>query len=260
MRSRNKYKTGRAVLLSLALLLPIFTQADETPAFSYASYAQALAAYVDDNGQVDYAGLKANRAGLDAFVDQLAALDPATVKTWNTGDRFALWMNAYNALTLKAVIDHYPVESIKDIGSVIKSVWDKLEFNVMGRTLTLNNIEHDVLRKEFGDARLHMAINCASIGCPPLGNEPLMADRLDEQFNALTRQFLADPTKFKIDRKKSVVHLSSIFKWFGGDFDKEEGGVINFVAKHLDEADRAYLMKGNFKTKYLDYDWNLNEQ
>jgi hypothetical protein len=270
MHPRNKSKT---TLLALGLLAGLLGTASAASEFSYQPYATILSTHVAESGLVDYAGLQANRAQLDTFVQSMARLDPDVLNGWEQGERFAFWMNAYNALTLKAVIDHYPVTSIRDIGSVVKSVWDKLQFNVAGRTLTLNQIEHDILRKEFGDARLHLAINCASIGCPPLGNQPLDKERLDAQFNALTRRFLADPAKFRIERDKGRVHLSSIFKWFGDDFvaayaaehsrknfGEKENGVLNFVARHLNDSDRAYLANGDFKIRYLDYDWDLNQQ
>ena len=269
---RKSWTTVACALLAGAAPLAACQGTAADPPAGIAPYARTLSAYVNDQGLVDYRGLLADRAGLDAFVDHLAAVDPDAFNTWPETERLAFWMNAYNALTLKAVADHYPVESIRDIGNIVKSVWDKLTFDVMGRTLTLNTIEHEILRKEFRDPRIHMAINCASIGCPPLANEPLAADRLDDQFRDLTQGFLDNPAKFRIDRTKNVVYLSPIFKWFGKDFvarygkgpkrkkfDAEENAVLNYVMDHRAGADAATLRAGVFKLKWLDYDWGLNE-
>lgn len=279
MLTRIKRKSCRAAawtLLGVTLPMTAGRAAGAPPgaaaATDIAPYARTLSACVNDDGWVDYRALLADRADLDAFVAYLAAVDPDGFRTWPRTERLAFWMNAYNALTLKAVADHYPVQSIRDIGSIFKSVWDKLTFTVMGRTLTLNHIEHDILRKEFDDPRIHMAINCASIGCPPLANQPLDAGRLDEQFQDLTRRFLDNPAKFRIDRAGNVVHLSPIFRWFGEDFVARHGGdverksfnaredaVLNFVMDHRAGADAAFLRAGAFKLKWLAYDWGLNE-
>lgn len=239
----------------------------------YAPYAGVLAAYVNPEGYVDYRGLQQDRAPLDRFVRQLADLDPAAFARWPQKQQLALWINAYNALTLKAVIDHYPVDSIRDIGTPVKSVWDKLTFDVMDRSLTLNQIEHEILRKEFAEPRIHMAINCASIGCPPLLNQPFRADTLDQQFTTVTNAFLSLPSHFRIDRDHRTVYLSSIFKWFGEDFidpfhglkrrkglNKKEQAAVNFVAGYLDQETRAFLDRGRLNVKYLEYDWGLNRQ
>ena len=239
----------------------------------YGPYRITLTTYVSEDGLVDYAGLKTNQEAFDRFVAQLPDLSRATYDQWTRAEQLAFWMNTYNALTLKAVLDHYPIKSIKDIGSALKSVWDKLTFKVMGDSLTLNQIEHKILRAQFKDPRIHMAINCASIGCPPLANEPLQAERLDEQFKRLTERFLATPSNFNIDRSSEVVYVSSLFKWFGDDFvgkygdefkrsgfREKENAVLNYIGLHLNPADQAFLRRNRFKVKYLDYDWGLNKQ
>jgi hypothetical protein len=242
-------------------------------AFTYIEYAQVLETYVNDAGFVDYQELLRDRSGLDQYVARAAALDSEGFKKWSRGEQMAFWINTYNALTLKAIVDHYPVDSIRDVGNVIQSVWDKLKFTVMGRTITLTEIEHSILRVEFSEPRIHMAINCASIGCPPLLNEPFVAADLEEQFKQITTAFLSDSSKFRIDKKKNRVHLSPIFKWFGEDFvlkyasvkkraklDKKENAVLNFLMAYANEADAAFLRGDGFKLKWLDYDWGLNQQ
>ncbi|RMG55293.1 MAG: DUF547 domain-containing protein [Acidobacteria bacterium] len=249
--------------------------------FSYEAYAAILEAYVDERGLVDYDGLKADRQRLDAFARVVATLDPHTYEQWNEAEKIAFWINAYNALTLEAIIAHYPIKPRFGVSLIypknsirqIPGVWDKLTFEVMGRAMTLDEIEHDVLRAKFHEPRIHMALVCAARGCPPLRNEPYVGDRLDEQLDDQARRFLSNPEKFRIDRRRGIVYLSSIFKWFGGDFVNQYGGskrfpghrpeqraVLHFISRYLDPADREYLEKGAYKIEYLDYDWSLNEQ
>ncbi|MDX1566052.1 MAG: DUF547 domain-containing protein, partial [Phycisphaeraceae bacterium] len=244
-------------------------------------YSKVLKAHVGPKGFVNYAGLKANRQPLDDYIASLGQLDPKRFQAWDQKKQIALLINAYNAMTLKAIIDHYPIESsffanLKgyELGiRHISGVWDELTFPLMGRSVTLDQIEHKMLRARYNEPRIHMAINCASIGCPPLLDEPYTGKKLNEQFKSQTRRFLANPSKFRIDRQSAQVYLSPIFKWFGEDFVKsylpEEGygshgkelrAVLNFIAGHLDDSDAAYLRKGDYELEWLDYDWGLNEQ
>ncbi|MBI1374370.1 MAG: DUF547 domain-containing protein [Phycisphaera sp.] len=247
----------------------------------YAAYAAALSTHVSDDGFVDYTSLKAHRADLDQFVKQLAVLDAKAFNAWPEADRLALLINAYNAFTLRLIIDHYPIKSgffaslrfprnsIRQIGGA----WDKVTFNLMGRNVTLEHIEHEMLRKQYHEPRLHMAINCASVGCPPLRNEPFTGDKLDEQLDAQSGRFMATAGKFRIDRKAGVVYLSPIFKWFGDDFVAAykpasgfgNGGealraVLHFASRHVGASDATFLSEGRYDTAWLDYDWTLNER
>jgi hypothetical protein len=248
--------------------------------FSYNEYAAVLSSYVNDRGMVDYKGLKTDRAQLDSFAASLGALDPASVADWSEDQKIALWVNAYNAFTLIAIIDDYPIQStfigrrlypansIRQIGGV----WDELTFRLMGRDMTLDEIEHENLRKDFNEPRIHMALVCAAMGCPPLRNEPYTGVYLDPQLTDQTNRFLANPEKFRIDREEKRVYLSAIFKWFGKDFvetygntsivsgDKTEKAVLNFVSGYLGEADRNFIETQEYDIEYLRYDWSLNEQ
>ncbi|MCP4452905.1 MAG: DUF547 domain-containing protein, partial [Planctomycetes bacterium] len=193
----------------------------------------------------------------------------------------AFWINAYNALTLKAVLDHYPIKSSffrsltypKNSIRQIAGVWNKLKFTVHNRPMTLEHIEHEILRVQFNEPRIHLALVCAAKGCPPLRNEPYAGLTLDAQLDDQAAAFLADLSKFKIDRKEEIVHLSPIFKWFGedfvetyapsentGDLDAELSAVMNYLASHVDGLFRPYLFRGKYKVKFLKYDWSLNEQ
>jgi hypothetical protein len=258
-----------------------FEAPEENRPFSYDDYAVALKAYVDDGGMVNYKGLKADPARLDAFGAALAALDPKTFEAWSDAEKIAFWANAYNALTLKAISHHYPIKASfgksllypKNSIRQIPGVWTKLRFVVMGREMTLDEIEHKELRAKFDEPRIHMALVCAAMSCPPLRNEPYVAERLDEQFADQARRFLARKDRFRIDREKRTVHLSAIFKWFGGDFVKKYGtadafeghsdadrAVLNYTAGILPEDDARFLRSAKLSISYLDYDWTLNEQ
>jgi hypothetical protein len=249
--------------------------------FSFADYADALKANVNDQGMVNYAQLKAHSEKLDAFLNSIAGLDRKTYDGWPEAEQIAFWLNAYNACTLKAIADHYPIQSSffaslhypKNSIRQISGVWDELKFTVMGRPMTLDGIEHGVLRKDFHEPRIHMALVCAAMGCPPLRNEPYTGERLSAQLDDQARRFLSNPAKFRIDRDAGRVYLSSIFKWFGDDFipkygiadaygdhSKKERATLHFAAGCLDKDDADYLSAGNYKVEYLDYDWSLNEQ
>lgn len=250
-------------------------------AFSYDDYAAVLKTYVDKMGMVNYKQLKAHREKLDAFARAISELDTKTYEKWSKEDKVAFWINAYNGLTLKVIIDNYPIKSSffksiyypKNSIRQIPGVWDKKKFKVMGKDMSLEHIEHVILRKQFDEPGIHVALVCAAMGCPPLRDEPYLGNRLEEQFEKQTKRFLANPEKFMIDRKTGQVHLSPIFKWFGHDFTNKYGlakklpglsenetAVINFLSRHLDKDDRDYLMKGNFRIRYSKYDWSLNEQ
>ncbi len=256
-------------------------KADTAPGL-YDDYASVLKTYVDDRGMVNYRQMRGDRQRLDAFVALLAGVDTRTYQGWSEKERIAFWINAYNGVTLRVIIDHYPIKKRGGLfgfrfpdNSIrqIPGAWDKLRFPVMGKQMTLDEIEHEVLRKQFNEPRIHLSLVCAAMGCPPLRKEPYGGKTLDAQFDDQARRFLQEAQKFRIDRAKKEVHLSSIFKWFGKDFvknygtDKEFAGhkdferaVLSYISKHLDEQDRNYLANERYKIKYLDYDWKLNEQ
>lgn len=272
--------TGIGALVWTVVLLshPGLTRAGT---FSSADYAAVLQEFVNQESMVNYRGLKAKSQKLQDYLQALAQLPAEDYQKWPPPQQIALWIDAYNALTLKAIIDHYPIKATwvaslrfpKNSIRQIPGVWTKLRFPVMGRPMTLDEIEHAVLRKKFYEPRIHMALVCAALGCPPLRNEPYQGEKLDRQLDDQARKFLANPQKFRIDRQQKRVYLSPIFKWFGQDFVKTYGSttdfsrfgpaqraVLNFIQKYLPENDRDYLKKGDYSISYLTYDWSLNEQ
>jgi hypothetical protein len=171
----------------------------------------------------------------------------------------AFLINAYNAYTLQLIIDHHPVKSIKDIGSFFKGPWDQPVVRLFGRTLTLNNLEHDIIRVDYQEPRIHFALVCAARGCPPLRNEAYLADRLEEQLDDQVRRFLATPDKNRVDASRRTVYLSPIFKWYGADFEKQHGSVLAALQPYWPKASASVLAQGGFKIRYTDYDWSLNQ-
>jgi hypothetical protein len=215
---------------------------------THAAYDAILKSHVAA-GQVDYKALKADPNALDRYLDELAGVRKPEFVTWTDPQQIAFLANLYNAATLRLIVDHYPVESIKDIGSFFKGPWDQEIVRLFGDTITLNNLEHDILRKDYKEPRLHMALVCAAKGCPPLRNEAYVAERLSEQLDDQSRAYLASPLGMRIDRSKGEVHISSIFKWYGDDF----ASVPAFISKHSGQDVMGLTIR------YLNYDWSLNE-
>ena len=236
--------------------------------FDYQDYAEVLQAYVDDRGLVDYAGLQANREQLDRFNQSLGRVSPQTYASWNEAEQIAFLSNAYNSFTLQSIIDRVPLEdSIRDI----KGVWNRRKFNLAGEEQTLDNIEHDILRKDFNEPRIHVALVCAAISCPPLRNEPYLPQKLDAQLDEQTARFASSIHGFQLDRQDNRVYLSSIFKWYGKDFIETYGteefngnvqqrAVLNYFSSQLNPQDLQFLQQNDYQVKYLDYNWSLNKQ
>lgn len=243
-----------AALAALALAAP-------AAAFDEALYATLLERHTQPVAdlarvRVDYPAIAAS-ADWKRLVAGLAASDLAALHTRE--QQIAFWANAYNILAIDLVAAHYPVESIREIGSILRPVWKRPAGTVGGRAVTLDEIEHGIVRP-LGDPRTHAVVVCASTSCPALPREPLSASRLDAQLDAAVRQWLADPDKgLRIDRGADTVHLSKIFDWFEKDFAKD-GGVLAFAERYAPDADRDWLRahRANARIAYFDYDWAVN--
>ena len=193
-----------------------------------------------------------------AYHQVLKDLENASLSKLTTrNQQLAFWINTYNVLAVKMVVDHYPVKSIKDAGSLFTSVWKKEIGMVGGKTRTLDEIEHRILRT-MGDPRIHAAIVCASVSCPDLRPEAYRAEDLDRQLDDQLRAFLANQKKgLRVEKGNKRVYLSSIFKWFKEDF-KSKGGVLVFLAPYAPK-DRQKLLLNSPKISYMDYNWRLNK-
>ena len=206
----------------------------------------------------DYRALAANRAGLDAYLQYLATVQ---VSALNRPAQFAYWVNLYNALTVRLVVDHPDVDSIREIdispGFLAGGPWDAELITVQGQALTLNQIEHRILRPIFRDPRIHYAVNCASVGCPDLRAEAFDPDRLDAQLDEQAAAFINHSRGARIDGNGDL-HVSSIFVWFREDFGGTEKGVIEHMLRHARGALRGHLTVLD-EIAGDDYDWQLNK-
>lgn len=244
----------------------------------YETYGAVLKKHVDDHGLVDYAGLKADRADLDAFMRVIAGTDPLEYARWSDNDKLAYWINAYNAYILTMVIDNYPIERALGHerypdGSVqqLPSPWKRGRYTVMREKRAPDAIEHEIIRVAFKEPRIHYALVCGAVSCPPLRGEPYRGDVLDRQLDEQAQRFFSDLRNFQADREKNDLYVSSIFDWFSEDFApgvlEKEGAfaaqrqaVVNAAHSFVDAGARAYLDQGDFTLKYFDYDWHLNGQ
>ena len=227
---------------------------NDTRPVSYETYTELLQNHVNEDGMVDYKSMYDDRQKLDNFLNKLASRPPSG--KWSDSEKLAYWINAYNAFTLQLILDHYPVQSIKDIGSLLQipyvnSVFDIRFIEINGKKMDLNYIEHQILRKEFEEPRIHFAINCASISCPPLRREAYEASELDQQLTSQAKLFIQGPeNKITPDRIK----LSKIFSWFKKDFTQNMS-----LTEYIDQY-TPVSVNNNATIQFGDYDWSLNSQ
>ncbi len=245
--------------------------ADPVTGFDHALWDNVLKSYVvvdkHKHTWVDYQKIKNDSAALQPYLVSLSRVSRADFQNWPKDERLAFLINAYNAWTIQLVVENYPVESIRDIGSLLQSPWKKAFIPLLGEVVSLDGIEHGMIRASgrYEELRIHFALNCASVGCPPLRQEAYTADRLDQQLQAQTRQFLADRTQNRQAGK--VLELSAIFKWYRGDFEKgwlDYHSLDQFLLAYSsdlglsDQAEKR-LQAGEFKLRFLEYDWRLND-
>lgn len=202
-----------------------------------------LKEFVTSTGVVDYAGLKSKEAKLDEYLTMLENHPPET--TWNNDQELAYWINAYNANTIKLILKNYPVKSITDLHG--GKPWDVKWIKLDGKTLSLNNIENDIIRPKYNEPRIHFAVNCAAISCPPLLNRAYSAKSLDAQLESQTKKFINNSVFNTLG--KNEIKVSKIFEWYGEDF----GDVASFVLRYADKT-----VKPSAQVKFLEYDWKLN--
>ena len=254
------FKAVSIQLIMLSFFISLFSscgvkeiKSNSTP-ISHDIWNTLLQKHVNTEGKVNYKGLIEDSTDFNKYLTLLKSNHP-NKKNWNRNERLAYWINAYNAFTIKLILDHYPVKSIKDIKNgipFVNTVWDIKFIKIENATYDLNNIEHSIIRPRFGDPRVHMAVNCASTSCPNLRNEAYVAERLDEQLDAAAVAFVNDKTKNQLDPKNPK--LSKIFSWYRMDFKKDGLTVIKFINKYAD-----IKINEDASKDYLDYYWELNE-
>ena len=196
-----------------------------------------------------------NELSFDKLLARLNTVKMDSLKSRE--EKLVFWINTYNIFAAKMVADHFPIKSIKDLGSFFRPVWEKPAGNVEGKERTLNEIEHEILRK-MNEPRVHVAIVCASVSCPDLRLEAFNVNSLNEQLDDQMRVFLKSSEKgMKIDNKRNRVYLSSIFKWFEDDFESR-GGVLKFIANYVSPDVAKKLTRSGITIYYLEYNWGIN--
>jgi hypothetical protein len=246
---------GLAVALSPA---PALSQVVPEP--SSASYAAVLTRYTED-GEVRYALLQSEDPG--EWRRWLATLEAARPDTLSIEAQRAFWINAYNSRVIAGVLRRYPLDSVRDVGFLggrVRGFFGRREHPVAGARRTLDEIEKEILMADpLWDPRIHFALNCASLSCPPLRPEPYEASRLDTQLDFQTRAFLNGPDGHRLDPSRKVLRVSRILDWYREDFERAGGSVRGYLSKYLTGEASAAAQDPSWKIEYMDYDWGLND-
>jgi len=228
----------------------------------HAPFNALLSKYVDDDGYVNYTAWKASSPDRQALRKYLRALSRgSTTRPASRQARLAFWINAYNAVTLEGILDVYPTSSIREHTATLfgYNIWTDLPLNVGEGTYSLEQIEHQNLRK-LGEPRIHFAIVCASVGCPRLRNEAYTASRLEEQLADNARDFFSRRSNFRFDEQSKQFNVSSILKWFDSDFGQTQVDRFGYLKPYLPASARRAATDPNTNISFLDYDWSLNDQ
>ncbi|MFC6203296.1 DUF547 domain-containing protein [Psychrobacter urativorans] len=218
---------------------------------------------------VNYAGMKADKSKLDSYMDATSKVSQSQFNAWSKDEQLAFLINVYNAGTVELVLTKYPnIKSIKDIGGVFGSPWKQNFISLLGKTRSLDDIEHNLIRgsKRYNEPRIHFAVNCASIGCPALLNDAFTASKLDKQLEQVTSSFLADTSRNRL--QGNTLQVSPIFKWYKEDFATSWRGtndLAGFLSRYspslgLNSGQAAQLKNGKIKIGYSSYNWNLNKK
>jgi hypothetical protein len=217
-----------------------------------------------------YAALQGRAGPLEAYLDSLSAVSAQAYGSWSRPQQLAFLINAYNAHTVALILTRYPnLKSIKDLGSFVQSPWKKKFFRLLGQERSLDELEHEMIRAPgtFDDPRIHVAVVCASTGCPMLRNEAIVAERLDNQLDDALRRFLSDRTRNRFDAATGTLAVSKIFDWYRKDFEQGHQGYDSLQAVFARHAEvlagtpqaQADIRAGRYKLAFLDYDWALND-
>ncbi|WP_232364946.1 DUF547 domain-containing protein [Salinimonas marina] len=217
---------------------------------------------------VDYAALAQHRSQLKAYLSALSAISKKEYAQWSQARQLAFLLNAYNAHTLALIVKHHgEIDSIKDIGGFFSSAWNQPVALLLGKKRTLDEIEHGMIRGQdkrfagFNEPRIHFAVNCASIGCPALREEPYRADKLEQQLSEQTHRFLSDTSRNRMSGE--VLQVSKIFDWYKADFTRNGQPLAGFFSRYADsmqltDTQQALLKNNSADIEFLDYDWSLN--
>lgn len=266
------------LILGLALAIPAWSAPANAPVatalvwdHNYTVLDGLLRRHVDAAGLVTYSALASDRA-LDEFLGSIASIQVEELGRWNRSRQVAFWINTYNALTLRAILDGGQPRSIKDIRP---DVWEDPRWTVAGRKVSLNFIEHQKLRRTLAEPRVHFVLVCAARGCPRLLARAVVPDELDDQLDRAMRAFFTDPSRVRVDVVGGRVTLNPILRWYGEDFVSwsgtpaepsiegrggAEAAVLRLCARYAEDAGRAFLARGRYQVTWMEYDWALNSR
>ena len=227
--------------------------------FDHSIVDQILKSYVNDKGLVDYNGIAKDTA-LNSYIESLEQAKPETM---SRDGKMAFWINAYNAITIDKVIKWRPKKSVRE--TLIPGIWTSTKFfttrehTVAGKRLSQDDIEHEILRKQFKDPRIHFTIICASSSCPPLPRFAFTEENFQTRIEEETRKYINSGRGTKTDYAENTLFLSKLFDWFSGDFESKSGSVMDFIKPYLNQEALSFLDRKP-KISYLHYDWSLNAQ
>lgn len=257
----RNYRWARQIAVLLAVIAVFYSHSSvhaESPAkpaaFDHSVFNELLIKHVDADGWVDYTGLKEHAVKLDHYI---ASLADAPSDDLDRDEKLALLINAYNAFTLRLILDHYPVKSIMDIPEAKR--WDAVRWELAGKEFSLNQIEHELIRPKFKEPRIHFALVCAAYSCPKLRNEAYTGEKLEAQLSDQTAYTHSHDRWFRFDRAGNAVYLTALYDWYGGDFKSVADSVLDYVADQVPELRTAIDAGQTPKVRWLDYDWKLND-
>jgi len=251
---RITFVFSSAVLMLFSLIPSPFAAT-----FDHSKFDTILKEYVDNKGLVDYNSIAKDQR----FSEYMESLKSANVEALSYDGQLAFWINAYNAVTIDKVIHWKPKKSVRE--TFVPGLWTSTKFFttrehiVAGRRLSQDDIENEILRGHFKDPRIHFAIICASLGCPPLPRVAYTEENVQARLNEETREYMNSERGIKIDRDEDTLYLSKIFDWFKEDFIHKAGSVETFIRPYLNQ-DAVSFLDGNPKISYLEYNWALNAQ
>lgn len=233
-----------------------------SPSFAFAvdhsQYDQILKSYVD-GGYFDYESFASNSESVNKLKDYLEQMSTVQPETLQRNEALAYWINLYNAATIGLVSENYPLDSIRDLGGWVTSVFEKKFIDRGNKKISLDKVEHEIIRPNYDEPRIHFALVCAAKSCPPLRDEAYVGNELDQQLESQTQIFLdSQKNTFKVSGNTLEIKLSKILYWYGEDFGGENG-VIEFISPYLDSKKQTMIQNGNFSITYYDYDWSLNQ-
>ncbi len=234
----------KPLIVCFILFTNLFAWAGQS--VSHQKWDDLLQKYVSPAGKVDYSGFAKDKLQLQNYLNALSKSTPDD--SWSRNESMAYWINAYNAFTIDLILKNYPLKSIMEING--GKAWDLKFIKLSGRTYSLNDIEHEILRKKYKDARIHFAVNCASISCPRLSNKAFVAGNLEDQLNKMAISFINNKAKNSLSNAE--VRISKLFDWYKDDFT-QKGSLIVFLNQYSHTQ-----IKSDAKVSFMEYNWNLN--